>query len=513
VGRDVLDPLAGETMGRVSASAKGVLVGALLLASLVGFERARRAGPTWSDAGATAIIAQPNLPEAATLGPAGGEIALERARLHVPEGALRAPTSIRMARTPLPAPLEPGYRAASPVVRLTKPTEERFAKPVLVTLPVDDATPLERTVALYWDTEHDLYRTLTVVRRDEAARTVTFETVHFTDFLVAGPDGKLPPLPNVDTGFRPARDGFFFQNGDYDSDGTCLGMSLLSTWYFETHKGQRDAPPLHKLLESFHPVADQADLVGREMAIAAQSAAIPPGEYWAKPSLVALEEAKKVGPVKSGVALIEALQATKTPQLIVINGPGGGHAIVAYAYEDGVISIYDPNYPLQTMHMKFDRQQGFHDWDGTDVGQPMDVAPVSFSSYAADVDFEKIFDKALADRGTPARYRTVTIDSTRFENGNVIVSGQETGGLAAPHHPSDTVRVFVGSVELGSGSADASGHFEVSVNAASLNEAVRTQHAAPAVVLGDGWQFEGAAAVSVSRPSKTKGLVGAVTNR
>jgi hypothetical protein len=506
-------------MGRLGARAKAVLLGALL-ASLVALERAPRDEATWSDAGATALVARanapaprPSAPATATLGPAGGEIALERARLHVPEGALRVPTSITMAGTPLPAPLEPGYRAASPVVRLTKPTEERFAKPVLVTLPVDDATPLDRTVALYWDPKHELYRTLTVVRRDEAARTVTFETVHFTDFLVAGPDGKLPPLPNVDTGFRPQRDGFFFQNGDYDSDGTCLGMSLLSTWYFETHEGKKDAPSLHDLLESFHPVADQADLVGREMALAAQSAAVPPGEYWAKPSLVALDEAKAQGPVKTGIALIEALQATKTPQLIVINGPAGGHAIVAFAYQDGVFSIYDPNYPLTTQQMKFDREKGFYGWTGTDLGQPMDVAPVSFSSYAGDVDFEKIFDKALADRGTPARYETVTVDSTRVESGKLVISGHDTGGLAAPHHASSLVRVMVGNVEVGRGTIQASGSFEATADLATLDEAMVTARAAPAIVLGEDWEFEGAGALNPSAPSRTTGLAGAVTPR
>src|SRR5581483_11987578 len=46
--------------------------------------------------------------------------------------------------------------------------------------------------------------------------------------LVVEEDTSVPDLPEVDTGFRPERDFYDFTNGDYKTDGWCLGMALLA---------------------------------------------------------------------------------------------------------------------------------------------------------------------------------------------------------------------------------------------------------------------------------------------
>lgn len=449
----------------------------------------------------------------ATLDVSGGEVRHEGATLHVPAGALHEATEFALQAVPLPAPLAAGFRAASPVVRFTKSVEGRFAKPVTITLPVDEKADLHATVALYWDEQHALYRTLTVTDRDERARTISFETVHFTDYLAATPLDEArwraaTSIPEVDTGFRPEKDAFFFTNGDYDSGGTCLGMSLLSTWYFEAHKNDPQAPPLHDLLAGFHPVAQTADLVGREMALAAQAAAVPKGAYLAPASKAALDAMDKRGEVASGVALAEQLRVTGTPQLLVIEGPRGAHAIVAYAYKDGAFLIYDPNFPLQEERFPFDLQKGFHDFTGTNLGQPLHTAPVSFSSYAADVDFEKIFAKALQDGGDPSRYRDVTVTTARADGDDLVVTGTAQGGLRTPANPSRRVALVVGGEVLATGSVDSQGHFALLAPLASVAEATQRLHVGPAVVLGDGWSFAGATSVPTSQPSKTAGLTG-----
>ncbi len=451
----------------------------------------------------------------------GGEIANAGAKLRVPEGALRAPETLAVAETSLPAPLPKGFRAASRVLRLTKTNEtERFEKPVSVTVPVDARTKLDETVALYWDVEHRIYRTVTVIGRDPVARTVTFETIHFTDFLVTSPDdddmaNPNAPLMAVDTGFRSERDGFAFTNGDYDSSGTCLGMSLLSAWYYETHKNDDPpAPSLRELTGSFNPVAPMADLVGREMALLAQRAAIPNGEYLARASKEALAEAARAGAIPSGVALWDQLRVTGTPQLLVIQGPRGAHAIVVFGYKDGAFQIYDPNYPGETHTMAFDRVRGWGAWTGTMLGSPMDVAPVSFSSYGAEVDFRSVFDRAVTDRGETGRYRTITYDSVRDDDGTLVIRGRATGGLENPAERVYVANLYVGNTIVARGNVEQDGRFTIRAPISQISAAALSEHAAPAVVLGREWSFAGAASVPwtppapATEPSKTPGAIG-----
>lgn len=439
------------------------------------------------------------------IGPRGGTLVCGKEALFVPRGAVPEETGFALAETELPAPLPEGARAASAVLHLTKSLPGRFERPVRVTVPIEADVPLDEVFACYWDADRERYQTVTVTARDAAARTITFETVHFTDFLAVYSLAADEKLKDVDTGFRPDKDGFDFANNDYVSKGTCLGMSVLASWYYSIHRGN---PHLSEFLAAQHALSPNADLVARDMALTAQAALIPDAESLNVHSKDALDRAAKDGEIAVGLALHAQLRATNAPQIIVLEGatPDDSHAVVAYAYDHGKFETYDPNDPRQTKTFKFDKKHGWREWNGTAFTGALHVAAVSFSTYAADVDLQGILDRAVAEGGPVNYYAQVSFDSVVSKDGHIIIEGHVTEAIRSV----ETVALVVGEKMLAMGDIDRNRGFHLEVAADDLAKATAKEHAAPAVEVGDWGDFGGAAALP---EPVTPGLVSVVGGR
>lgn len=116
-----------------------------------------------------------------------------------------------------------------------------FDKSVEVTLPYDaTATNDDNSpVRFYWyDSQNGKLDSTGFLSEDKSAHTITFLTGSFSDFLAIEVDMILANLDGtsytVDTGFRPATNGWFISN--YGSvltpGGMCLGMVSYAKWYY-----------------------------------------------------------------------------------------------------------------------------------------------------------------------------------------------------------------------------------------------------------------------------------------
>jgi len=374
----------------------------------------------------------------------GGHLEAHGVFLAVPPGALARDEQVEIAfEDHLPAPLPPGCGATSPVLMLEKSSATAFLAPVNVTIhTTGDATE----GAFYWDPGHGIYRSLTVTARDAEHHTLSFETVHFTQFVTAtSSDGSL----DVDTGFRPELDGFSYRNSGFDLDeaGWCLGMSSTAVWYFETHHASGEH--LATALAAARPAGSTLDAAGMEMARLAQDETS--NRLGAKHSPVAQElwNTHKQGDAKAGLQLLNQLKVTQAPQIMILESDlVGGHAVVAFGYRDGAFQIYDPNFPDETVTFAFDPRKGFGAYTRANgkLESAYTYLPfysfLSLSSFATDVDFEKMVRSALDDAKTLSPIRVV-IDAPTADAGQTAhvsrsattlpVQGRVIGGAEFIH--------------------------------------------------------------------------------
>ena len=125
-----------------------------------------------------------------------------------------------------------------------------FNKPIAVTLPFDTSDDHSSIVRYYWyDPNTGKLDSAGFLTEDDTAHTLTFTTASFSDFVAIRTflnfTGSTFGLDaTVDTGFRPARDGWFIPNYgsylDYSNfnhpnstiGGYCLGMVSFAKWYY-----------------------------------------------------------------------------------------------------------------------------------------------------------------------------------------------------------------------------------------------------------------------------------------
>jgi hypothetical protein len=216
------------------------LAGETIAAKRISFKNPKRLRFTYT----TKVFA--TIPEAAgVIGPEGGEVAVTNpsspingVKVTVPENALEENNTISISynKTP-PGGLPADATLISSVLRVDISSDKEFKEPVKITLPF--TVPLSPNVdvpaVFYWDAEKMEYDTLQINDVDYINNSVTFSTIHFTDFLTIVlkelATEILDPLFTVDTGFAPEKDGFFHKN----VVGYCLGMSVYSKWYFESN--------------------------------------------------------------------------------------------------------------------------------------------------------------------------------------------------------------------------------------------------------------------------------------
>ena len=229
-----------------------------------------------------------------------------------------------------------------------------FDKAVEVTLPYDSSlVSSDETVQFYaYDEETNTLSSAGMILHDETSGTITFYTRTFSSFIaikITMSAYELLGLDySVDTGFRPANDGWYITNyGSYlESGGICMGMVSFARYYYMNKKASDGTGLYEKYREGDHNEWRDDD-TAIELGTRAHMAE---SDIWDQ---TWRHEIATQVPTSQDVALswIHGMIVTGSPQLIgiyqqVASGDWvGGHAILTYKYSNGRFEIYDPNYP------------------------------------------------------------------------------------------------------------------------------------------------------------------------
>jgi uncharacterized protein YfaP (DUF2135 family) len=382
-----------------------------------------------------------------SVGSSGGTIQVTDAssplnglRIVVPQAATFDPVQFQVSYADISSVngLPEGASPASELITIQTTGSETFNKyemfdsPVQVTLPYssnasnNDNSP----VRFYWyDSQAGKLDSTGFLSEDKSAHTITFLTGSFSDFIAVEVDIALSKLSGetsytVDTGFRPATNGWFIPN--YGSvltpGGMCLGMVSYAKWYYTYHATDTG---LHSKYIEGTPSEWRDDATAIQLAARAHLATTG---IWS--SLTTEEKGwAKADAREVGLSWLSGMIVTGEPQLIGLktilnNGTwlDGSHAILTYGYMDGSFQIYDPNYPGSSVGdrarlIPFDYSNGFNETyvSGTTraSGSVFNIFYHAGSKLAATpADYQGLYDAAQTQFKDTNKFPTVTLTDT-----------------------------------------------------------------------------------------------------
>ncbi len=176
---------------------------------------------------------------------------------------------------------------------------------------------------------------------DPDAGTASFQTFHASLYTWVNNilDATVISETNIDTGFRPIKDGFNVVNlGGYEVNnktGECWGMIAFAKWYYEKHSN------LHS---TYNEQVDQNATIQDVIASRAQNSVI--NGYNTNTSdaeWLEYSDFKKYRSLKS------VMTETNQPVILTLTRSlpdnTSSHSVLAYKIESEIIWIYDPNFP------------------------------------------------------------------------------------------------------------------------------------------------------------------------
>jgi len=360
----------------------------------------------------------------------------------VPQDALDSDEMVKIVidyTDQLPGPIDTNTVAASKAIVLAKNNDYKFKLPVMVTIPYTDTQMSSGDIpaVFYWDKTYKKYVAVGVKNIDTTNKTITYTTVHFTDFVVLSIKDFAATLPSADSGFRPAIDGFFHPNfGAYDSPGgSCLGMANYSGWYYDFKKTQ-DGHELYNKYRQGDPAGWEDDTTVRELISRAFMAS---SQIWAQ---IWMQKAYELGDSQTGQLLILTMTITKSPQTFLFTGDNYGHAVTVYDYDatTGKFYIYDNNFPGEVVTVNWDPTNGFSGYSKAGAYPPIKKFGFEAASTAYDVkEFETLYQGA-ENGWSSSKFQTIIITTpvldltnscTVNDPNNITIAGTVTGGLAA----------------------------------------------------------------------------------
>ncbi len=246
-----------------------------------------------------------------------------------------------------------GTHFVSRVITLSRASGLKFVKPIKVTIPYDlsQVGPNDSMMVVYWDATQQGYDVVDTVGLDRVKGTITFQTVHFSQYKAV----DVPRYPaSLDTGFRAFTDGFSIANistmTGAAKNGACFGLTAFAKWFYQTEV------PINATRLASNPLfaRDTAaqDDVARELINGGYEQTLQ-----ANKDLVWLDR-QTPGDASTAQDLLVALYLTNHPQLLVLalNGsysaPTDLHSVLVYSYSTDTAShvihfnFYDPNAPL-----------------------------------------------------------------------------------------------------------------------------------------------------------------------
>lgn len=322
-----------------------------------------------------------------------------------------------------------------------------FEKPCTVTLPYDPSIVTnEESIRFYsYDAVNNLLESTGFISQDTSSNTITFYTGTFSSFIAIELSMAISELLgsdySVDTGFRPATDGWFMDNyGSYlESGGICLGMTSYAQWYY-AHEKATDGGLYSKYLEG-----DLNEWRDDETAIQlATRAHMGSSGIW---SSLTQEEIDWATTNSADVAysIIHGMIVSGQPQLIGLktrrndgSWAEGGHAILAYQYTGGRFDIYDPNYHgtapgTDVRQIPFTYGEGFtrvySSGQTAGEGRQYNVFyHASSKTFSPENAYSQLYDAAEKNFEDDTIFPTVTLtDSYTVPYGNTPIDNDDDG--------------------------------------------------------------------------------------
>ena len=258
--------------------------------------------------------------------------------------------------------------AVSKMLVLTSDATQEFNKPVTITMPYDTSlatvnefvNPYEyvaipsSTIGIYKKAGESRIEVASITGRNTTAGTVTFMTRHFSKYLILEWAKKVADIMstsadfNIDTGFSPAKDGWFIPNygSILEPEGNCIGMSSYAKWFFTWKGVLSDSDGLYDKYRQGDKDNWEDDVCAMQLASRAQTGELA---IW-KQSDAEMTAAGGWSSKQVAQSVVQAIHDTGQPQIIYLlqvyaDGTNGGpHAVLARAYSNGVFKFYDPNF-------------------------------------------------------------------------------------------------------------------------------------------------------------------------
>lgn len=243
-------------------------------------------------------------------------------------------------------------------VSSSDPTKARSAQ---ATPSTADAVPVPYRIE-----EDGTLRPAQATEINRAAGTFTFITFCSGRFswIETVVDSRAEPV-RLTTGYTPEHDGFQIVNkgSRINPGGECLGMTSFSLWYFlNKHKepiSSRDFYP--RFMEKMKNASE--NIVGQNIIATRSHTSLGNQDYFK--NILGDEYGLgrilfKPSDADRYASICNHLKMTRKPVFLGLMGyyviskdkeiqPGGGHSVLAYAYEDsgdiGIFRVYDPNEP------------------------------------------------------------------------------------------------------------------------------------------------------------------------
>ncbi|MDQ3022835.1 MAG: hypothetical protein M3R04_00395 [bacterium] len=239
-----------------------------------------------------------------------------------------------------------------PIINLTTDFGQGFQDPVEITVPYSGNAD-ELPVPFYLDPDMGL-RLCDIVDLDPVAGTMTFNTWHASSFAVILAIVSNPLADFYDTKFDPKLNGFQIVNtgSQYNLDGECLGMTAFAAFYYRTQYYYGYEPT--KLYPKFMAPVGTSGMNGQQVIASRAYNSINRGwdayyetERWQWTQLTDTQQ---------WLCLRIALLNTADPVLVSIRNEelGKAHSVLAFAWVEDDLFIYDPNKPGQSPAIHFD---------------------------------------------------------------------------------------------------------------------------------------------------------------
>ncbi|WP_394693244.1 hypothetical protein [Hyphobacterium sp.] len=273
------------------------------------------------------------------MGPGGGTLRFDGAQAELDLGTAIGPVDIEITdEGGVPAALPGNVSPAERVRDISVSDVTRLNAPVLFSLEYDEASVDEdNLLVLHYDEAAGTYDIATVRAIDTDANTIDIDARSFSSFATTATNAAALFATEFSVeNFEVDRDGWPIANfgSYYNSGGNCLGMAAYAVWWYRdmANGGQ-------------NPLSTQYSTAGgRPISIAHLTAArsmLSQNQYW---TLAHSQGLGLLSEAQVGRLLQAALVLTGDPQILVLRGPGGAHAIVVYGWNEDGFLAYEVNY-------------------------------------------------------------------------------------------------------------------------------------------------------------------------